>query len=108
VATDGASMYSSERTSLLAERFASGFGTLDAAEVFGRHLGDVDTDHMIECTGRDRTRIFNLGYYTWVEQQGTPLELFERRRSQDFWFDLRRYLEVWDEMITEFNARVLA
>ena len=33
--------------------------------------------HMIECTERDRTRIFNLGYYTWVEQQGTPFELFE-------------------------------
>jgi cysteine synthase A len=106
VATDGAAMYSSERTSLHAERFAGGFGDLDAAEVFGRHLGDVDTDHMIECTGRDRIRIFNLGYYTWVEQQGTPLELFERRRSPGFWFDLRRYLEVWDEMITEFNARV--
>ena len=26
------------------------------------------------CTERDRNRIFNLGYYTWVEQQGTPLE----------------------------------
>src|SRR5262245_52731631 len=42
VATDGAAMYSSERTSLLAERFAGGFGELEAAEVFGRHLGDVD------------------------------------------------------------------
>ncbi len=61
---------------------------------------------MIDCTARDRTRIFNLGYYTWVEQQGTPLELFERRRSQSFWRELRRYVAVWDEMITEFNARV--
>ncbi len=108
VATDGAAMYPSERASLLAERFGAEFGDLDAAEVFGRHLGDVDTDHMIECTARDRTRIFNLGYYTWVEQQGTPLELFESRRSQDFWRELRRFLGVWDEMITEFNARVLA
>jgi hypothetical protein len=61
---------------------------------------------MIECTERDRTRIFNLGYYTWVEQQGTPFELFEERRHQDFWRGLRRYVGVWDEMITEFNARV--
>jgi cysteine synthase len=106
VATDGGAMYGSERAALLAERHEHGFGDLDAAEVFGRHLADVDTDHMIECTARDRTRIFNLGYYTWVEQQGTPLELFERRRSQVFWRDLRRYLAVWDEMITEFNARV--
>jgi cysteine synthase len=108
VATDGAAMYPSERASLLAGQFRGQFGDLDAAEVFGRHLGDVDTDHMIECTAQDRTRIFNLGYYTWVEQQGTPLELFESRRRQEFWRELRRYLGVWDEMITEFNARVLA
>ena len=61
---------------------------------------------MIDCTERDRTRIFNLGYYTWVEQQGTPFELFEQRRQQAFWRGLRRYVAVWDEMITEFNARV--
>ena len=106
VATDGGAMYASERAALLAERFGGEFGEVDAAEVFGRHLADVDTDHMIECTAHDRTRIFNLGYYTWVEQQGTPLELFEQRRSQTFWRELRRYLAVWDEMITEFNARV--
>ena len=106
VATDGGAMYASERAALLAERFGGEFNDVDAAEVFGRHLADVDTDHTIECTARDRTRIFNLGYYTWVEQQDTPLELFEQRRSQTFWRDLRRYLGVWDEMITEFNARV--
>jgi hypothetical protein len=106
VATDGGAMYASERAAVLAERYGRGFSDVDAAEVYGRHLADVDTDHMIECTSRDRTRIFNLGYYTWVEQQGTPFEVFERRRSQAFWRELRRYLAVWDEMITEFNARV--
>ena len=45
-----------------------------------------------QLTERDRNRIFNLGYYTWVEQQGTPFELFEARRSQRFWRDLRRFL----------------
>ena len=106
VATDGGAMYASERAALLAERFDGEFGPVDAAEVFGRHLGAVDTDHMIDCTEQDRTRVFNLGYYTWVEQQGTPLELFERRRDQTFWRELRRFTGVWDEMITEFNARV--
>ena len=43
---------------------------------------------------------------TWVEQQNTPLEVFEARRSQDFWRGLRRYAPVWDELIVEFNARV--
>ena len=55
------------------------------------HLAAVDTDHMLECTERDRNRIFNLGYYTWVEQQGTPFEVFEARRSQAFWHGLRRF-----------------
>jgi cysteine synthase len=106
VATDGGAMYPSERAALLAARFGGSFTDVDAGEVFGRHLADVDTDGMIDCTALDRTRIFNLGYYTWVEQQGTPFDLFEQRRSQSFWRDLRRYLAVWDEMITEFNARV--
>ena len=79
---------------------------LDAAAVWGEHLANVPTDATLELTSRDRNRIFNLGYYTWVEQQGTPLELFEQRRHQEFWRDLRAYLPLWDELITEVNARV--
>ena len=106
VATDGGALYPSSRVSTLAERFNGEMTDVDAAEVFGRHFGHVTTEDMIECTERDRNRIFNLGYYTWVEQQGTPFELFEARRDQSFWRGLRRYLPVWDEMITDFNARV--
>ena len=108
VATDGSALYPSEREKTLARRFAGGFGTIDAAEVVSEHLASVDTDHMIECTQQDRNRIFNLGYYTWVEQQGTPLEVFEARRSQNFWKGLHHYAPVWDGLITEFNARVAA
>ena len=108
IATDGAALYPSEREKTLARRFGNDFTTVDAAEVYGEHLGAVGTDAMIDCTERDRNRIFNLGYYTWVEQQGTPLEVFEARRSQDFWRRIRTYMPVWDEMIREFNARVAA
>jgi cysteine synthase len=107
VATDGGDLYPSERAKTLATRYGGEFDAADAAEVFGTHLGSIGTEDMIECSHRDRNRIFNLGYYTWVEQQGTPFELFEERRSQEFWRGLRRYVGVWDEMITEFNARVL-
>jgi len=106
VATDGAALYPSERAKTLAARFGGELDTVAAAEVFGEHLAHVGTDDVIECTERDRTRIFNLGYYTWVEQQGTPFELFEARRSQSFWRGLRRYLPVWDELVGELNARV--
>jgi cysteine synthase A len=77
-------------------------------QVWGEHLANVPTAHTLELTERERNRIFNLGYYTWVEQQGTPFELFEARRHQSFWQGLRRLLPVWDDMITEFNARVAA
>jgi cysteine synthase len=106
VATDGAAMYPSERAKTLANRWPDGFGAVDAAEVDGRHLGAIGTDDMIECTERDRHRIFNLGYYTWVEQQGTPVDVFDARRSDSFWSALPRYLDRWDALITDFNGRV--
>ncbi|NBU37004.1 MAG: hypothetical protein EBS32_02000 [Actinobacteria bacterium] len=106
VATDGSALYPSEREKTIARRYSNNFTAVDAAEAVGEHLSSIDTGNMIECTERDRNRIFNLGYYTWVEQQNTPLDVFEARRSQDFWRGLRRYAPVWDELIVEFNARV--
>jgi len=106
VATDGGALYPSSRVTTLHKRFQGEMTAADAAEVFERHFGDITTDDMIDLTARDRNRIFNLGYYTWVEQQGTPFELFEARRDQSFWRGLRRYLPIWDDMITDFNARV--
>ena len=106
VATDGAAMYGSERAKILARDFGGGFTNLDAAAVWGEHLADVTTDNSVECTAAVRNRIFNLGYFTWVEQQGIPIELFEARRDRSFWVGLRRYLEVWDAMIDDFNTAV--
>jgi cysteine synthase A len=106
IATDGAALYESERAKTVARRFGGTFGALDAAEVFAAHLASAGSDHMIDCGDADRRRIFNLGYYTWVEQQGTPIALFEARRSPSFWAGLRRYLADWDKLIGELNDRV--
>jgi hypothetical protein len=108
VATDGAALYPSERAKTLARRFGGSFDEVDAADVFGRHIAGATTDHMIDCTARDRARVFNLGYYTWVEQQGTPFDVFESRRTPAFWTGLRPYLARWDELIAAFNARARA
>jgi cysteine synthase len=105
VATDGAELYASELEKILARDFPSGFDEVQAAEVFGRVLAGAATDHLQELTSTDRRRIFNLGYYTWVEQQGVTLEEFESRRQQKFWHQLRDLVPVWDEMIREFNTR---
>ena len=108
VATDGAAMYSTESEGLLAREFGGTFDATAAGEVFGEHLAAVATDHVQELTHVDRKRIFNLGYFTWVEQQGLSLAEFEARRDQDYWRGLRAYLPVWDELIDAFNAEVAA
>ncbi len=105
VATDGAEMYESERQRICARDFPDGFDARDAAEVFGRWMLAAGTDHLLETTLADRDRIFNLGYFTWVEQQGVSLADFEARRDQRFWTGLRDLLPAWDEMIEEFNGR---
>ena len=105
LATDGAELYVSEREKCLARRFAGGFDEVAAGEVFARHLLGIDTDHVLELSHRDRRRIFNLGYFTWVEQQGVALEDFERRLDQRFWRRLHEVLPVWDGLIEDFNRR---
>jgi cysteine synthase len=105
VATDGAAMYGSERERIAARDFPAGFERADAAEVFGRWMLGTGPEDLLETTLADRNRIFNLGYYTWVEQQGVSLADFEARRDQRFWAGLRDLLPAWDAMITEFNER---
>jgi len=105
VATDGAGMYLTERQRIAARDFPGGFGPVEAGEVFGRWMLGADTEHVLETTMADRDRIFNLGYYTWVEQQGVGLPDFQARRDRRFWTGLRDLLPAWDAMIEEFNRR---
>jgi len=105
VATDGAAMYGTEKDKVLDRDFPGGFDEIAAAETFGRSLEAIGTDHFLQLGERDRERIFNLGYFTWVEQQGVSIEDFTVRRSQRFWRDLRDLLPLWDRMIEDFNAR---
>jgi cysteine synthase len=84
--------------------YPDGFDLVGAGEVFGQHLlGAADND-VLELTHSERSRIFNLGYYTWVEQQGVSPEAFERRRARGFWTELRRAAPAWDALIAEFNG----
>jgi cysteine synthase len=105
VATDGAGMYGTERDKAMSRHYPQGFDGVAAGEVFGEHVLGTTTAHLLELSLRDRERIFNLGYFTWVEQQGVTLEEFVARRPQSFWRGLRDILPVWDQMIEEFNER---
>jgi len=108
VATDGAGMYASEIDGIVERDHRGTFDAAAAGEVRARFLDGVDTEHMLECTQADRLRMFNLGYYTWVEQQGVTFEEFTARDSQDFWVEMRSIVTEWDEMIEAFNAAVAA
>ena len=105
VATDGFEMYSSELEPIIDRDHAGDFDRAAAAAAHARFLAGVDTEHLLELGEVGRRRIFNLGYYTWVEQQGIPFDTFEARRSQTWWDDLRPYTDRWDVMIKEFNER---
>jgi len=106
VATDSALLYASERRSFLARRYSDGFDEVNAGEIFSRHLEGIADDHVLELTHFDRKRIFNLGYFTWVEQQGVSLDDFEQRRDQRFWRSLVDGIPTWDRLIDDFNAEV--
>ncbi len=105
VATDGAEMYETERARIAARDFPAGFGAPEASGVFNRWVLGAGTDDLLELSVDDRDRIFNLGYFTWVEQQGVGIDDFVARRRQSFWQGLRPKLAAWDEMIREFNRR---
>ena len=105
VATDGAELYTSEKEKLLAQSYPTGFNDVHAAEITARHLAGMGTEHIEELDEVGRNRIFNLGYYTWVEQQGISAEDFEARRNPAFWKELHKMGADWDEMIGEFNKR---
>jgi cysteine synthase A len=105
VATDGAAMYGSEIGKAVARYFGNRLDAVSAGETWGRALAGAATDHLIEMTRIDRKRAFNLGYFTWVEQQGVSLEEFTARARQSFWDGLLQLVPAWDALIAEFNAK---
>jgi hypothetical protein len=106
VATDSAALYASEAESFRTRRYPAGFDAVSAGEVFAKYVDGIADDHVLELRHIDRKRIFNLGYYTWVEQQGISVEDFDRRKSQEFWDMLVAGIRAWDHLIEEFNAEV--
>ncbi len=103
VATDGSELYNSEREKVMSSHYGNGFDDAEAEAVFAEHLTEVDTSHTLDMGPVERDRVFNLGYFTWVEQQGVSIPDFEVRRKQAWWDGLRGLLDRWDEMIVEFN-----
>ena len=103
IATDSAALYGSERAAYLRRQYPRGFDEVNAGEIFGRHVQGIADDHLNELTHVDRKRVFNLGYYTWVEQQGVSVADFDSRKDPAFWTGLQDTIPAWDKLIRDFN-----
>ncbi len=103
VATDGADLYLSELAKAK-KTFEGIFDEVSCAEIFGNYLGGTSIDHVMELNQMERERIFNLAYYTWVEQQGIQIEDFENRRKQEFWDQHYKNMISLDKKVLEFNS----
>jgi len=104
IATDSARLYTTEMKTAEAKFYGRGFSAADAEGVFSSCLADLSDEHVLELGQPDRRRIFNLGYYTWVEQQGVSVEDFDSRKDQSFWQGIAESVPEWDALINEFNA----
>ena len=103
VATDGADLYLTELEKTK-EDYTGSYDINACAEIFGQYMKATTTDNMIELNQKDKERIFNLGYFTWVEQQGVDLKDFEARRKQSFWDGHLKKILALDKKIDQFNT----
>ena len=104
--TDSMDLYSSRIRELREER---GPYTHDGAvRDFHANLLGVHTDHLLELSFRDRKRIHNLKYFTWIEQQGRELAELNAQWADfpGYWEAVQQQLPAIDARIEEFNREV--
>jgi cysteine synthase len=72
-------------------------------------INNITIDNMLELDYYARKRIHNLKYYTWIEQQGKKLEDLNAQwyDHQNYWGALHKMVPQIDELIEEFNQKIL-
>lgn len=103
--TDSAEMYQSRLAELNAEH--GKYDSIRAMVDFERFMLGETADNIVELTYRDRKRLHNFKYYTWVEQQGKTVSELNDLWDQGLWEDAfsDETINSWDELIMEFNQR---
>jgi cysteine synthase A len=106
VLTDSMELYQSRLKEL--HEAHGPYDKTDAAVDYHAHLLGMKTDTMLELGYRERKRIHNLKYYTWIEQMGRSAEELD-----DQWYDFPGYWDrihqlvpQIDQLIEAFNERV--
>ncbi len=102
VATDSMEMYGSRLTE---EKELHGAYTEIQANVdYERYLQALDSEGVLELTYRDKKRMHNLKYFTWIEQQGKTVEELDAQWYDDnYWSSKFALVDEWDERIEAFN-----
>jgi len=104
VLTDSMELYQSRLTEMH-EEFGE-YRKENAIADEARYLQGVTTDYMEELGYRERQRIHNLKYYTWVEQQGrTYEEIMAQWYDPDYWLEVQTQQPEIDALIEEFNHK---
>jgi cysteine synthase len=101
--TDSMDLYASRQQELRDER--GPYTRERAAQDFARFLEGAGTDYLQELGYRDRKRLHNLKYFTWVEQQGKTSEELAALWEPDFWTGVWAQVPEWDRQIQQFNER---
>ena len=101
--TDSMELYASRQQELRDER--GPYTREHAAMDYARYLMGAGTDYLQELGYRDRKRLHNLKYFTWVEQQGKTSEELGALWDPDFWTGVWAQVPEWDRRIREFNER---
>lgn len=105
VFTDSMEMYQSR---LVEEAEKKGeYTELEAAIDFEGCISKQNIDNFLELGYRDRKRVHNLKYYTWVEQQGKTYEEINEQWDEEYWRAIfEDEVTYFNKLIEEFNDEV--
>jgi cysteine synthase len=103
--TDSEEMYKSRLAELV--EVNGEYNRLKAAVDISACLYHQGIDNFQELNYRDRKRVHNLKYYTWVEQQGKTYEEIQEQWDPEYWRSLLEdEVAYFDQLITEFNHEI--
>lgn len=103
VATDSMEMYQSRLEELTTER--GDYNEIQAHVDYERYLMGLNDEGVLELSYRDRRRMHNLKYFTWVEQQGKSTEELDAQwYDTTYWSSKFALADEWDSRIEAFNA----
>lgn len=80
----------------------------NAIRDYHQHIVAQKTDAIQELGYYERKRIHHLKYFTWIEQQGFPLDKLNAQwyDYDEYWPAIRKMVNPIDDLICKFNDKV--